>query len=510
VVRNGTSAFIVNLLNWQFVDFDRSNQTLTIDGSGFDVGQADVAFGSSRNDIISTGGGNDQIRGGGGADFLDGGSGNDIFDYSANEAVAGESIHGREGDDTILVRGDNVFDRLVLDSVERIQFAGPATLWFSGDYLPSDALVVVGNGNQNRLNVSLTHALTSNLDLLTFQNWTSGADVVTVFGSSSNDNITGSVVDDVLRGLGGRDLISGNSGDDLIRGGDGVDILSGDGGDDHIYGDAGVDILDGGEGNDDLDGNGEADIVDGGTGNDTVEGGTGDDTLLGGSGNDIITGEDGVDRMDGGAGDDLLDGGAGADVMQGGAGNDVYRIDNFFDQPFESGGQGFDTIICTTNFILAAGANIEVLRTPGSATTMSMALTGNSLGQSVFGNAGSNLISGRSGNDTLFGGGGSDVFVFDTPLSASINVDTILDFNPAADTIRLDDLFLTALGSIGTLAPTKFFVGSAAHDADDRIIYNSATGALIYDSNGFAAGGAVQFAKLALGLALTNADFVVV
>ncbi|KAB2945320.1 MAG: calcium-binding protein, partial [Rhizobiaceae bacterium] len=40
-------------------------------------------------------------------------------------------------------------------------------------------------------------------------------------------------------------------------------------------------------------------------------------------------------------------------------------------------------------------------------------------------------------------------------------------------------------------------------------VYNSATGALIYDSNGSAAGGATQFAILGTGLALTNADFLI-
>jgi Ca2+-binding RTX toxin-like protein len=55
-----------------------------------------------------------------------------------------------------------------------------------------------------------------------------------------------------------------------------------------------------------------------------------------------------------------------------------------------------------------------------------------------------------------------------------------------------------------------FHIGAAAADAEDRIIYNEMTGALIFDSNGNAAGGATQFAQLATGLALTNADFVVV
>ena len=44
----------------------------------------------------------------------------------------------------------------------------------------------------------------------------------------------------------------------------------------------------------------------------------------------------------------------------------------------------------------------------------------------------------------------------------------------------------------------------------DRIVYNSATGQLFFDSNGNAAGGSTLFANLATGLALSNTDFNVV
>jgi serralysin len=53
-------------------------------------------------------------------------------------------------------------------------------------------------------------------------------------------------------------------------------------------------------------------------------------------------------------------------------------------------------------------------------------------------------------------------------------------------------------------------IGAAAQDAQDRIIYNSATGALLYDSDGVGGAAAVQFAELSAGLALTNLDFLVV
>ena len=43
-----------------------------------------------------------------------------------------------------------------------------------------------------------------------------------------------------------------------------------------------------------------------------------------------------------------------------------------------------------------------------------------------------------------------------------------------------------------------------------RIIYETDTGKLFFDANGSAAGGKTQFATLDPGLALTNADFVVI
>ena len=50
----------------------------------------------------------------------------------------------------------------------------------------------------------------------------------------------------------------------------------------------------------------------------------------------------------------------------------------------------------------------------------------------------------------------------------------------------------------------------AAQDADDRIIFNAATGNLFYDRDGTGAAAALQFAR-ANGLpSLTNADFVIV
>ena len=50
----------------------------------------------------------------------------------------------------------------------------------------------------------------------------------------------------------------------------------------------------------------------------------------------------------------------------------------------------------------------------------------------------------------------------------------------------------------------------SAHDADDHIIYNKATGALSYDSNGNLAGGVTQLATLTNKPMLQANDFLVI
>lgn len=122
------------------------------------------------------------------------------------------------------------------------------------------------------------------------------------------------------------------------------------------------------------------------------------------------------------------------------------------------------------------------------------------------GGGGRDTLNGGLGNDTLTGGAGQDTFVFDTTLGPN-NIDTITDFSVRDDSISLARSVFSAIGPIGQLASSAFYVGAAAHDATDRIIYNSQTGALYYDADGNGAGAAQQFAQLTPGLKLTNADF---
>ena len=180
------------------------------------------------------------------------------------------------------------------------------------------------------------------------------------------------------------------------------------------------------------------------------------------AGNDTFYGSQQGDYLDGYGGNDTLRGYGGQDLLAGNAGNDRLY-----------GGHGDD-----------------VLR----------------------GAAGADLLVGGTGFDTLAGGTGNDVFIFDAPLSP-LNADRVTDFRNVYgndDSIKLQNGVMTGLGGTGELKSALFHAGAAAHDANDRIIYNRSSGALIYDSNGNADGGDTVIAVLSSKPVLTAHDFFVI
>ncbi|EJN02464.1 calcium-binding protein [Phyllobacterium sp. YR531] len=379
----------------------------------------------------------------------------------------------------------------------------------------------------------------------------------TIYGLGGNDSIGGGTADDVIYGGTGQDFLVGYSGNDTLWGDEGNDRLMGDEGNDLLDGGNGTDILYGDQGDDTLLGGADYDILEGGEGNDILNGGSGFDDLKGGNGNDIyhfdhaddIANEENTNGIDtiyasvtvsladgsrvrgpvenltltgsgninasgnalanvliGNSGNNSLNGGAGADSMSGGAGADKYYVDDAGDRVYEGNVAGVDIVSSSVSFA-AGGQFIENILLTGSA---SINATGNALNNYLVGNSGANIISGGNGNDLLTGGDGRDAFVFNTAPSSAANRDTITDFNVVADTVWLENAIFTALGATGALVAAAFHVGTSAADATDRIIYNSSTGALYYDADGSGSGTAVQLASLTKGLALTNADFLVI
>lgn len=325
-------------------------------------------------------------------------------------------------------------------------------------------------------------------------------------GTQFADIMVGSAADEQFAGLGGRDSFNGAGGIDEIR----YDRDSNRGGNLGVN----VNLTTGVA----IDGFGRQDTL------------FNFENIRGTNFNDVFTGNGFSNRIRALGGNDSLNGAGGADDMRGGAGNDFYYVDNIGDRVDElaDGGNGIDTVVSSISFNLASATQIfsavERLTLSGVGNTSG---TGNALANLITGNAASNILNGAAGNDTLngatgndtlngsigldtlIGGLGNDIFQFTTAPNAVTNRDTITDYNVVADTFHLDNAVYGGLAA-GALAVGAFHIGAGAAAADDRIIYNSATGALTFDSNGNAAGGSVHFATVGVGLGLTNADFFII
>ncbi|SDY83474.1 S-layer family protein [Nitrosomonas sp. Nm33] len=338
----------------------------------------------------------------------------------------------------------------------------------------------------------------------------------------------------------------GMEGQDVLKGGSGNDSLDGGAGNDTLNGGAGADAMSGGLGNDSytVDNTGDVVTENPGEGTDKVSSnvtytlaanvenltlrGT---SAINGTGNDlanILTGNSAANQLNGGAGNDTLDGGAGADTMSGGLGNDSYVVDNAADTIIENSGEGIDKVSSSVTYTLSA--NVENLTLTGTSAIngtgngLANILTGNSAANQLNGGAGNDTFNGGGGNDTLKGGAGNDTLNGNTgtntltggsgkdtfKFATAGHIDTITDFTVVDDTIKLENAVFTSLTTTGVLAADQFTIGSQALDANDFIVYNNATGALLYDADGSGAGIAVQIAKIGVGLTMTNADIVVI
>jgi Ca2+-binding RTX toxin-like protein len=334
------------------------------------------------------------------------------------------------------------------------------------------------------------------------------------FVDGGNDTITGSdfaFLDEILVGdvmqarsgrvLGGADTINGRGGHDFI-GGD-VSLASG-----QVAG--GRDVIRAGE---------DADIV----GGDALQVGTngpfgriGADNAVPVNftgGNDRIFGDDGADIL---AGDvyaiaQLTNGSmirGGADVLFGGNGND-----RLFGEYAELPGASLSnssgppyTLTGGNDTLNGEGGNDFLDGQLGNDT-----LNGGSGADRLLGGAGDDKLNGGTGLDILNGGGGNDSFHFTTTLG-SANVDSIKAFSSADDTIVLENAVFKGLPT-GQLAAGAFYNAAgavAAHDANDRIVYNTTTGGLYFDRDGLGGTGAVKFAALLGHPALGAGDFLVI
>lgn len=393
-----------------------------------------------------------------------------------------------------------------------------------------DATVANSGTITGALGVSITTYTADEAGERRFENTGTVSGTAAAFSGSYGDDVVmnaGTLIgrtlllagDDTYDGRGGTaGRVDGGDGDDTLTGGDlGRDVLIGGAGDDVLSGGAGNDILMPG-----LRNGQDVDYVDGGAGRDLVsfaDIATGvtirlyddfiyDPTLvltsiegaIGGSGDDTFLGDAGANRFYGGDGDDTLDGNEGRDLLVGGAGNDRYYGDNL-DTIIERANGGDDVLTVYESAVLPL--NVETLVLSGKA----FAGKGNAQDNSLLGNSMGNILDGRGGNDYLQGGGGADDFEISGSYFKT-GVVTIGDFATGVDNIEIFGGTTIPDADKGQLAAKYFYVGTAAHDADDRFIFNPTTHALLYDADGTGGIAAIQIATVD-GTAPVAADIVI-
>lgn len=232
-------------------------------------------------------------------------------------------------------------------------------------------------------------------------------------------------------------------------------------------------------------------------------------------------------------GSDQITDGGGPNAIFGDTGNDTITIKGVSSAESANGGLGTDTLrgasmAAGTVYDLAAGtvtsgAEVQVAAKFENAigSTAAETILGTSGANRLEGGGGADTLNGRAGADTLvggaghdklIGGAGADKFVFNAPVIAA-NSDTITGFTHGSDKIQLENTGVFAgIGNVGTLAAAKFWSNTTgnAHDASDRIIYNSTNGNLYYDDDGTGAHAKILIATLTGHPTLTNADIQVI
>ena len=292
-------------------------------------------------------------------------------------------------------------------------------------------------------------------------------------------------------------------------------------------------------------------------------GNDGDDTLIGSVGHDYMGGGAGTDKVYGKDGDDILiissaTAPVSGDLFDGGSGTDFLYV--FGPSPVNFAGtlvsiegvrvgrnttlvmtadqmrmlpdalkvSGLATgLLSITNAHTFSAASFDFLANSSpkigiTGTTASDILTGSSAddqlsgsdgSDQLIGGVGNDRLSGDAGVDTLTGGLGSDTFVFGSGAK-SVARDTIIDFNSAGgDRIALTQTGFAAVHQTnGILNAEKFYAAAgarAAHDANDRIVYNTNSGVLYYDADGLGGQAAVAIALLKGHPTLAAADVVI-
>lgn len=276
----------------------------------------------------------------------------------------------------------------------------------------------------------------------------------------------GSLVGSEITGTSGDDVINGTALNDTLRGAGGVTS----GGFDEIYGGDGDDYIESASSTAESQG-------------DELYGENGDDVLVGRLGDDYLSGGYGDDELDGGYGDDILDPGHGGDIAIGYAGNDTYIYtggDDVYDNNYyfdyadkilmpsgiaeedltfyrsgnsdlliEVGALGTILVVGQFNVSVGSQAAIEIIEFADSSTIDLTAIDK----PTTYGTDGNDTIYGisygASGSDVIYGLGGNDT------IQTVAGGQAIVDGGAGNDTLKFYGSSDTAIASAGfdTLIP---------------------------------------------------------
>jgi Ca2+-binding RTX toxin-like protein len=323
---------------------------------------------------------------------------------------------------------------------------------------------------------------------------------VTMIGNAGKNSLTGSAYDDVLDGGIGADTLIGGNGEDTYWVDNSADLITETatgGRNDSVF--ASVSYV--------LSANVENLMLLGsafsGTGNGS------NNLIIGNAANNVLDGKDGIDVLDGKEGSDIYLVGLASDHLSaeindsGVNGIDEVRFaaTNASTLTLYSADIGIEKVVIGTGTAATAiTKGTAALNVNASAVNNGLLITGNAGANKLIGTSYSDVLIAGNGNDTLTGGDGVDFFVFNTTANSKSNLDTITDFVTGTDKLQLSKAVFFGLGSFtGNLAAGQFWSAAGAtssHDADDRLIYNTTTGALYYDADGSGRVSAVQIALI--------------
>ena len=454
------------------------------------------------------------------ADFLKSGSGADTFIGTSGV----DTIDGGFGDDKLVITDDlNNITNAQLVNVESISAAGAT----SG--------LIINLGAQNeRLNIT---------------------------GSAWSDTVSGGIGVDWISTGGGDDVIKGFASADTVNGGEGFDLLTLTATSTSLNSATDLQLVNveavsavGATGpvNMNLAMQTEGFRITGGNYSDTLKGGASDDSFYGFSGSDYVDGGKGVDtlfiqstsaNLNGASDSQIINveavsaasasssviillvnqtegftitGGSSGDQLSGTAQSDIFN--GFIGADTINGGGGDDTIRLTaTSLDLNRAANAQIVNiekvSAATATAGVMIDLSKQMERiDIIGGAGDDSLIGGASTDNLTGGGGADHFIFNG-MPASIGMDKIIDFTPNIDKLELNHLVFTGLSAVGQLQAAKFWsspTAMSAHVAEDRIVYNSTTGAVYYDADGLGGAAGVQILSLVSHPLLTANDILII